>query len=351
MPGMTNTISQSTITISTLAENDWVILNAYVERMPAATFFHYAEWSAVIEKALGHRTYFIYAKLGGHIVGLLPLVHLKSRLFGNMLSSTPFCVCGGIVADNQDVEKKLYEHADRLAAQLNVDYLELRNIEPIDNLKIKDLYVTFRKKLANNDEDNLKEIPRKQRAVVRKGIKVGLEGKLEDDLSNFYRIYSESVRNLGTPVLPEKYFQLLSEIFADKCRILTIYNQTEAVASVMSFYFRNEVLPYYGGGTKEARYCHANDFMYWDLMCKSVREGIEVFDYGRSKVASGSYRFKKHWGFKPEALHYQYSLHNSKTIPNISPTNPKYSFFIKVWKKLPLPVANLVGPKIARNLG
>ena len=293
------------ITISILTENDCVIWNAYIERMPTATFFHYAEWSEVIETALGHKAYYIYAKKDENIVGILPLIHLKSRLFGNMLSSTPFCVYGGILADNKDVEKKLYEHADTLAAQLNVDYLELRNIEPIDNLNTKDLYVTFRKVLENNDEDNLKEIPRKQRAVVRKGIKAGLEGRVEENLSNFYRIYSESVRNLGTPVLPKKYFQLLREIFADKCRILTIYNKTEAVASVMSFYFKNEVLPYYGGGIKAARICYANDFMYWDLMCKSVEEGIEVFDYGRSKVGSGSYRFKKHWGFEPQALCYQ----------------------------------------------
>jgi FemAB-related protein (PEP-CTERM system-associated) len=119
----------------------------------------------------------------------------------------------------------------------------------------------------------------------------------------------------------------------------------------MSFYFRNEVLPYYGGGTEEARQFAANDFMYWELMRNSCEKGLKVFDFGRSKRNSGSYSFKANWGFEPQPLHYEYRLIHSSAIPDHNPSNPKYQFFIKAWQKIPLTIANLIGPHIVKNLG
>jgi FemAB-related protein (PEP-CTERM system-associated) len=187
--------------------------------------------------------------------------------------------------------------------------------------------------------------------MVRKGISSGLTSVIDDDISRFYEVYAESVRNLGTPVFPKKLFQVLTEVFGDNCEILSIEHQGRIVSSVMSFYFRNEVLPYYGGGTAEARDLYANDFMYWEVMRQAVDRGVEVFDYGRSKIGTGAYRFKTHWGFEPTPLHYEYELIGSESVPDVNPLNPKYQMFIAAWKRLPLPVSNFIGPYLARSLG
>jgi FemAB-related protein (PEP-CTERM system-associated) len=194
-------------------------------------------------------------------------------------------------------------------------------------------------------------IPRKQRAMVRKGIQAGLTSELDDGIDRFYRAYSESVRNLGTPVFGKRYFQILKEVFGADCEVLTITSGGGLVASVLSFYFRDEVLPYYGGGTDEARAVKGNDFMYWELMRRAAERGVKVFDYGRSKVGTGSYGFKKNWGFEPEPLHYEYHLVRADRVPDVNPLNPKYRLFIAAWKRLPLAVSRLIGPMIARSLG
>ncbi len=327
--------------------------DAFVEKNKNATFFHKAGWKSVIENAFGHDTYYFYAEEAGEIVGILPLVHIKSVLFGNALHSTAFCVYGGVVADSEECGKALNDKASELARQLNVDYLETRNRYPTGlDLPKKDLYVTFRKTLAEDDDANLNAIPRKQRAMIRKGIKLGLSSEIDKTVDRFYANYSESVRNLGTPVFSKRYFELLKQEFKNECEILTVLdNQGNAVSSVMSFYFKDEVLPYYGGGSSLARSVHANDFMYWEVMRRAREKGIKIFDFGRSKVGTGSYRFKIHWGFEPQPLFYEYLLVNTEKMPDINPLNPKYQIFIAIWKRLPLKVSQTIGPFLAQSLG
>lgn len=326
--------------------------NQYVYAQPQGTFFHRAEWKDVIEKAFGHRCHFLYAEHNDEIVGVLPLGHIKSALFGNALISSPFCVYGGILTNDVNVHQALLDAGCKLAAELGVDYLEMRHRDqPLEGWQGKDLYVTFRKIIDPDVEKNLLSIPRKQRAVVRKGIEAGLQGEIDTGIDRLYDAYSQSVHALGTPVFPKRYFRVLKDCFGEDCEVLTITYQGRVVSSVMSFYFRDEVLPYYGGGTAEAREVKANDFMYWDLMRRACERGIRVFDYGRSKVGTGSYSFKKNWGFEPEPLHYQYHLVRAKEMPNVSPTNPKYQRFIKAWQRMPLGLTRLIGPMIAKNLG
>lgn len=326
--------------------------NQYVNAAQDATFFHLAEWRKIFQQVLGHKPYYLIAKSNTKIVGVFPLVHVKSRLFGSALISVPFSVYGGVLANDAQINAALTQHAVELGQQLNVDYVEVREIQDTGLAwEAKDLYVTFRKTLLPTEEENFKAIPRKQRAMVRKAIDSGLTSEWDSNVDRFYAMYSESVRNLGTPVLAKKYYQALFETFADKCTVLTILNDGDPVASVLNFYFKDQVLPFYGGGTAAARACKANDFMYWELMRLSVGQGIKVFDFGRSKNGAGSYRFKKHWGFEPEPLYYRFHLINAESMPDLSPVNPKFQLAVKMWQKLPLPVSRTLGPIIARNLG
>lgn len=326
--------------------------DSFVMAMADASFFHLSAWEQVIKQAFGHKTYYYYAEQDGEITGILPLTHINSLLFGNSLISNAFCVYGGIVASNDAAFEALTAQAQKLARELGVDSLELRNrVQRHPEWPHKELYVTFRKELDPDVEKNMNAIPRKQRAMVRSGIKAGLTSVIEENIDRFYRAYSESVRNLGTPVFPKKYFQILKQTFGQQCEILTIELEGRLIGSVMNFYFKDEVLPYYGGGTDEARDLKGNDFMYWEVMRRAVEKGCRIFDYGRSKQDTGSYRFKKHWGFEPEPLYYEVDLVKAKQIPEINPLNPKYALFISAWKRLPVEISQMVGPWLAKDLG
>jgi len=337
------------VSLSKDLENAW---DDYVNKHIDGTFFHLSGWKGVIEKAFNHETCYLIALDSNVVVGLLPLSHVKSRLFGNALISNPFCVYGGVISDNENICMQLESAAEEESIKRNVDYLELRNTNQTrSDWLVKDLYVTFRKEMDPDPEVNMKAIPRRQRRMVRQGIKAGLVTHIEDDVDTFFKIYSTSVRNHGTPVFSKKYFRLLKDVFKNQCELRVVYKGNVAVSAVMSFYFRDEVLPYYGGGLLAARRYHAFDFMYWDLMQSVCQKGIRIFDYGRSKMGTGSYSFKKNWGFVPKKLPYQYRLVRADEMPEINPLNPKYQIFIKLWQRLPLPVANTLGPWLSKSLG
>lgn len=327
--------------------------DAYVQSAADATFFHRAGWKTVLERAFRHKTHFLYAEDAGTIVGVLPLAQVKSSLFGHSLASLPFCVYGGIVADNEQAATLLREEACRLAEALKVDALELRNDRPSNaGWPVKELYFTFKKAIEPDDDANLMAIPNRQRAMIRKGIKEGLQSEWDQESDRLYRVYAESVRNLGTPVFSARYLRILREVFGDDCSVLMITHEGRDVAGVMSFYFRNEVLPYYGGSTAMARTIKGvNHFMYWELMRRSREQGFQIFDFGRSKAETGPYSFKKNFGFEPQALPYEYHLVKSDAVPDLNPLNPKYRLMVNTWSKLPLPVANFIGPFLARSLG
>ena len=329
--------------------------DAFVHACPDATFFHRAGWQRVIEQSFGQKTWFYYVEQDGQIQGVLPLCEINSRLFGHALGAMQFCVYGGVAALSDAARAMLDDAADKLARELKVGHLEYRNLVAAHpgnpDWQTKDLYVTFRKAISADDDENMNAIPRKQRAMVRKGIKAGLVGEVDDNIDRLFTAYANSVHRLGTPVFPKKYFALLKEEFGDDCEVRTIVLNGEIVASVLSFYWRDEVVPYYGGGMPIARDVAGNDFMYWNLMQFAAARGCRMFDFGRSKLGTGAYDFKKNWGFTATPLPYEYRLYESNELPDNNPLNPKYQLFIKMWKKMPLALANIIGPHIVRNLG
>jgi len=326
--------------------------NAFVFSEPGSTFFHRIEWQDVLKRAFGHRTRYLLAERAGRIVGVLPLAEVKSTLFGHLLISTPFCVYGGIVAADATAFDALERYACELARELGVDYLEMRNVtRRHEGWPSKDLYVTFRKSIGLDPEVNMLAIPRKQRAMVRKGIKENLRSVVDPGVDRHYELYSQSLRNLGTPVFSRRYLETLREVFGPDCDVVTILKGDEPVASCLNFYFRDEVLPYYGGGSSRARAVAGNDFMYWEIMERARERGCRVFDYGRSKQGTGAYDFKRNWGFDPVPLHYEYFLVRGKELPNLSPSNPKYARAIGIWRRIPLAITQLIGPPIAKHLG
>ncbi len=344
------------IVVNLLKAEDALRWDEFVRHCPQATFFHLSAWRELMEEVFDHRTFYLYAERAGDIVGVLPLAEVRSRLFGRALVSLPFCVYGGIAAAEDAGPETLYaleSKAETLAQALGVQHLEFRNLKPRhEDWPRQELYVTFRKEILPEVEANLLAIPRKQRAMVRKGIKNGLVSSVDRNSDRFFALYADNVHRHGTPAFPKRYFDTLLRVFGPDCEVLTVSGPDgQLLSSVMSFYFRDEVLPYYAGDDESARHLAANDFKYWELMRRSCERGLKVFDYGRSKHGTGSFSFKKNWGFEPQPLHYEYCLYKRDSIPQNNPSNAKYRIFIEAWRRMPIGLANWLGPHIVRNLG
>lgn len=326
--------------------------DAFVEARPDATFCHRAGWRRVIEATFGHACHFRVARRGGRVVGVLPLVHVRGRLFGDALISTAFCVYGGIAASDAQAAAALLADAIALGERLGVGHIELRHRTPIlEGSEDSPLYATFRRPLSTDERENFLAIPRKKRADVRKSLNAGLRLRLDAEVDAFYAVYAESVRNLGTPVYPRRFFHEIKRAFGRDVEVSLVEGASGPLAALVTFYFRDEVLPYYGGAVPAARPVHAYDFQYWMLMSRAVERGARLYDFGRSKRGTGAFDYKTFWGFAPEPLHYHHHLIRAPAPPEINPLNPKYRLLVAAWRRLPLWVANRLGPVITRGIG
>lgn len=345
------------IFVREINQADFQAWDEYVRHHSDGTFCHLSGWKTVVEVGAGHRCPYLIAEEDGKVVGILPLTLRKSYLFGAALISSMFAVYGGVLASDERTHRALENAAWEMGQELGLRSVSYKTIiarhKEMEGWSVEqNVAATFHKKLGGDADAILLGIPRKQRAVVRKSLQNGLTCSWERDLKAFYSLYAESVRNLGTPVFPRKLFSTLLDVFGDDVEVQIIRSPSgEAIASLMSFYFNNNVLPYYAGGKSAARTFGAHDFMYYQLMVRAVEKGKRVFDFGRSKVGSGPYKFKKNWGFDPIPLEYEYQVMEGCQLADLSPTNKKFELMVQIWKKLPLGVANILGPSIARHLG
>lgn len=319
---------------------------------PAGTVFHQPAWLAVVSRAFGYRHASLLARRDGVVTGFLPLFVVPGLPWGRALVSTPLAVYGGVIAADPESAAALFEGAGALADRLRARYLELRHERPPEGLPplpSKDLYVTFRRAILPTADENMAAVPRNQRRSIRVAQKHGLVATIgrEELLGAFYDVYSQSVRNLGTPVFPRRLFAAALERFPD-ARILAVRREGTTLSAVLTLYHRDAVMPYYGGATREGIRYATNDFMYWSLLLDGMERGYRVFDFGRSKRGTGSYDFKRHWGFEPTPLAYQYRMAPGRAMPDLSPRNPRFSLAIRIWQRLPLRITQWIGPSIVR---
>jgi len=341
--------------ISVTDKVDPTLWDEFVRSHSGGSPFHLMAWQQLIRETFGHQPLHLTAMTSNGIVaGVLPLFLVRSRIFGRLLVSTPLAAYGGILADAESVSKAIFERALELAKELKVQFLELRNFRntlPVDSLVRKDLYVTFRTQLKEDPESNMLGIPRKTRAEIREGIRNQLEFRADAiGPSQFFDVYSRSVRELGTPVFPERLFANGMQQFGQDCKIFSVHWQGKLVAAVWTLFYEDEVVPYFGGSIREYNRLAVNNFMYWMLMKYGCEHGYKIFDFGRSKKGTRSFNFTRRWGMTMSGLAYQYGRLLQQSMPDTSPLTPKFSMGIQIWRRLPLPLTQWIGPIVSRHL-
>ena len=327
----------------------------YVELHPDSSFYHKAEWKEVIEKSFGHKTYYLMAIEGDSVVGILPLVHLKSFLFGSILCSMPFQGIGGICADSEDAESALLDAAGELLREVKGDYLELRHRKRSKaDIPVKTNKVTMTVELDPDPEVIWNNFTTKHRTNIRRAAKNGLEIKVgtKEFLKDFYAIESTGWRDLGTPFYRMSFFNNILEAFENSVEIYLVIYQGRPIATAFNGLFRDTVDGMWTYSLREFAKLQTTYFIYWEMIKRACQEGYKQFHLGRSTTESGGSFFKKKWNATPKQLYWEYILNKNKgsKLPELNVDNPRYQLAINSWKKMPVWFTKMIGPHIAKNI-
>jgi len=327
----------------------------YVSQSPQASFFHQTAWGIALREAFGLRSLSLSAVLEGKVVGICPLFLVKDLINGCRLMSVPIGVYGGIVADQPQTVTSLYNRACEVAKELNAHHVEFRSLQPDiygtsrpSNILPKDTHVTFAKPLPPDKEACLEQMPRKARADVRRSIAEGLVfQEAPHALRTCYQIYSANQKRLGSPTPPYKWFYVLASTFKEQCKIHLVFFKKRPIAGVLSFLFKDQVMPFYGGALKEYYSLHPAGYMYLKLQEWAIEKGFKTFDFGRSRIGSGSYAFKIHQGFSPEPLNYHLAVIDGAAREKCQVRGSwLFQMLSRGIKKSPQPLTNFAGPLI-----
>jgi FemAB-related protein (PEP-CTERM system-associated) len=332
-------------------ENGW---DSFVDSAPEATSYHRLKWKTVISRSFGHKCYYVGAVDNtGEWQGLLPLVHMRSRLFGNFLVSVPFVNYGGLLHKNDSAAGLLLEEAERLRRSLGATYVELRHMgRCLNGIPTRQHKVSMLLDLTTDVDSQWRAFGAKLRNQIRKAEKNRLRsavGHLEL-LDGFYTVFARNMRDLGTPVYAKTFFRNILEAFPDSTRIFAVYHDTTMIAAGIGSWFRNTLEVPWASSISAYNALCPNNMLYWEAIRFAIRSGFKRFDFGRSTPHEGTYNFKKQWGALPVQLYWQYLMDSRNSMPDLNPSNPKYQVAIRVWQHLPVPATKVLGPVIVRNI-
>ncbi len=329
-------------------EDQW---DQYVHDSPATSVYHLTGWRRVVEKTFGHPTYYLYALQSNHIAGILPLVYLKSSLFGKFLVSLPYFNYGGIVAENENIQRRLLDEAITIAQREGAEHIELRHTENYDlRLPVKTSKVLMVLDLPETSEALWKSFKSKLRSQIRRPEKEGFTvkfGQLEE-LENFYQLFACKMRDHGTPVYAKRLFENTLTEFPEAARICTVYTGDTPIATGFIIGFKTLLQIPWAASFRPYDRFGTNMMLYWNILKFGCEQGYKHFDFGRSTPNEGTYKFKKQWGSNPVQCYWHYWLTSGDELPEMNPDNPKYQLAVKLWQKLPLPVTKFLGPKIVK---
>ena len=338
--------------LSTISQNEEADWDDYILKSPQGSIYHLSNWKHLIKNVFGHETYLLTIKNNDNITAALPLVRLKSALFGDSLVSMPYFNYGGVIADSPEAETQLLDQAVQLAKELGVSHIEYRDTQPREGMPVKADKITMTLPLAPSHDEQWATFSSKLRAQIRRPMKEGVEiqsGSL-DQLDDFYTVFSRNMRDLGTPVYPKQFFKEILDRFSKNCHIIVVRHQNQPIAAGFLIGYKNQLEIPWASSLREFNRISPNMALYWESLKYAIDQGYTSFDFGRCSRGSGTYKFKKQWGAQEKPFYWHYWLKDGGPLPEINPKNPKYQFAIRAWQKLPLPIANWLGPKIVKNI-
>lgn len=346
------TVSYDQISIALLSdEHDaW---NRYIESNPAASLYHHAKWKDLIHNVFGHECYYFYASnSNGEIIGILPLVRLKSRLFGDFMVSMPYFNSGGAVANNLSIEQKLIQAANNHAEKIGTNHIEYRDDIARDGLPVRTEKVNMILSLPSTQKALWNTFTSKLRSQIRRSqreetqVKIGGAECLED----FYTVFAQNMRDLGTPVYGMSFFRKILEEFAQHSKIIVVRKGKRPVAAAFLLGYKDTLEIPWASTIKSVNHLSINMLLYWEVLKFAIESQYRYFDFGRSSKNSGTFRFKQQWGAKPKQMYWHYWLPKDIKLPELNPANPKFALAINAWKRLPISITKWLGPYIVRNL-
>ena len=324
----------------------------FTEAEPGATLASADRWLSVLPQSLGHRDRSLVAERGGEVCGILPMMLLSHWFFGRFHVSLPWLDYGGVLADNPETTRALLQAATAQARQDMAAFVELRSVDPVfAELPVRKDKVTFW--LPLKDAVGVwKGFDAKVRNQVRKAQKAGLVCQFgrEELLPEFYGVFARNMRDLGTPVWGIALFKNILHAFPKTSEIALISCGEQPIGGGLVLSFKDTVYMPSASSLREYFHLCPNNLLYWEVIKRACDGGYRTFDLGRSTVGSGTYHFKKQWGAKVRPLHWQYVLLNGRKVPQLNPSNPRLKILIEVWKRLPIAIANRLGPRIVRHL-
>jgi serine/alanine adding enzyme len=340
--------------VKIVGPRDILDVERFVNKSAMSSAYHDYRWITVIEKSFGHKCFYLVSEdYDGHITGTLPLVHLNSLFFGNFLVSMPYFNYGGVCAESLPARDLLLDEAIRTARGLGASHMEFRQELPLENgFPVKTSKVSMRLALPSSEKDLWTSFPSKLRSQIRKPQKEGMTVRIarHEVLENFYRIFSINMRDLGTPVYPKHFFRNILDHFPENSWICTVSAGATPVASGFLLGFKGNLEIPWASSIREYNRLGPNMLLYWSCLEFACNRGFRVFDFGRSTAGENTYRFKEQWGAVPYPMYWHYWMANEGPMPEINPRNRKYRFAIGMWKKLPVPVTRVFGPRIVRNI-
>jgi serine/alanine adding enzyme len=316
----------------------------------AVSAYHEWAWRGVFERSFGHVGVYLIARNAGAIAGVLPLVAVRSVLFGRLLTSLPFVNYGGVVADSDEVGHALVDRAAAIAREGGYRHVELRHVDQrFAGLPCRQHKVAMRLALADGMWDRL---DRKVRNQIRKAEKSGLAAEHggADLLDDFYRVFARNMRDLGTPVHAKRFFGEVLSALPDRARVVVVRLDGTPVAAALTLRTGPGTEVPWASSVKPYNHLCPNHLLYWEAINAAVAEGCTTFDFGRSTPGEGTYKFKEQWGAEPVPLHWEYAYLRDGAVPDQGPANPRFRLAIDAWQRLPLWVANAVGPRIVRSI-
>ena len=331
-------------------QQEW---DRFVGSHPNASGYHAWNWRRVFEEAFGHETIYLAAREHDEIVGILPLVMFRSRLFGHFAVSLPFVNYGGVCARDAEVADALVERARAIAVERRLAHVELRHTARLlPHLPAREHKVGMYLSLERDAARAWDAIDRKARNHVRKAEKSGLTTRAggKELLDPFYRVFAHNMRDLGTPVYAIRFFERVLAAFPDSARVYLVDKGDVTIAGGITLAHRATLEVPWASSLRQYRPLCPNNLMYWRIIEDAIAAGWRTLDFGRSTPNEGTFHFKQQWGAEPRPLHWEYVLRDGGELPNLSPSNPRYRKAIDLWTRLPLPITNLIGPHIIRSI-